>query len=922
MGIADADGLGAFSYQWLAGGTAISGATSSTYELTSAEVGDAISLTVTFTDDEGFSESLTSAATYAAVASGAPHKLLWLGTMEVGSVPGEDLFGYTGGGALVWDHGSLSVTKLSVAGVEYTVGSVVNETGTSDLALSIYLSPAFPGPFTLHIGSVDTEFASQDASEGDVAGYQLYSWSNTNLGWSDGQKVTIFLQEKPGVILTPSTLTVAEGGTADYTVELSSEPTADVTVDITGGGDLTVNPNSLTFTSATWDTAKTVTVTAAQDDDGADDTRTVGHAVASGSADEYLGATLYGLAVTVTDDGIPGVTLTPTSLTVNEGSTADYTVELDVPPTVDVTINITGGGDVTVNPNSLTFTSATWNTAKTVTHAVASSSADEYTGVTVDGLDVTVDDDERLGIRLTPTTLTVNEGSTADYTVELRVQPTADVTVNITGGGDVTVNPNSLTFASATWNTAQTVTVTAAQDTDAADDAQTVTHAVASGSATEYLGVSLDGLAVTVDDSATEVTVPHNWSLIPTGLTAGDKFRLVFITASGHSPTSTDIADCNTYVQGQAAAGHADMQDYSYWFRVVGSTAGTDARDNTETTYTNDDKGVRIYWLNGSKVADHYGDFYDGSWDDETNPRGAGGAAVSADRVWTGSTHAGEEAFGGDGGTISRALGTSTVRVGRLNDNAEGPLRSTGAFTTNTNYPYYALSGVFVVPGVILTPTTLTVNEGSTADYTVELSVQPTADVTVDITGGGDVSVNPTSLTFTATTWDTAQTVTVTAAQDTDAADDAQTVGHAVASSSASEYVGATLDGLAVTVDDDEDPAVTVRFELGTYSVAEGGSVTVKVQLSAGPAAGGGRPTDHDQPGRGVQRRLLRRPRRHLPERRHRAVLHLHRGPGHRGRRRGEREAGLRQPAGEGDGGDDERGDGLHQPGPDGVGHG
>ena len=138
-------------------------------------------------------------------------------------------------------------------------------------------------------------------------------------------------------------------------------------------------------------------------------------------------------------------------------------------------------------------------------------------------------------------------------------------------------------------------------------------------------------------------------------------------------------------------------------------------------------------------------------------------------------------------------------------------------------------------PGIRLTPTTLTVNEGSTADYTVELRAQPTADVTVDITGGGDVSVNPSSLTFTATTWDTAQTVMVTAAQDTDAADDAQTVGHAVASSSASEYVGATLDGLAVTVDDDEDPPVTVSFELGTYSVPEGGSVTVKVQLSADP---------------------------------------------------------------------------------------
>ena len=517
VGIADAGGLGAFSYQWLAGGAAISGATSSTYTLTSAEVGDAISVTVTFTDGEGFPESLTSAATYAAVASGATHKLLGLATMEVGSVPIDGVHGYSGGSGLSPHFGSISVTKLSVAGVEYTVGGVWYDTGGSGQPLVLYLSPAFPAPFTLHTGSVDTEFASQDASEGDVAGYQIYSWSNTNLGWSDGQTVTLLLQEKPGVILTPSTLTVAEGGTADYTVQLSSEPAADVTVDITGGGDLTVNPNSLTFTSATWDTAKTVTVTAAQDDDGADDTPTVGHAVASGSSDEYLGATLDGLAVTVTDDEIPGVTLTPTTLTVAEGDTADYTVELDVQPTDDVTINITGGGDVSVNPASLTFTNATWDTAQTVmvtaaqdidavddaqtvTHAIAGSSADEYTGVAVDGLDVTVDDDERPGIRLTPTTLTVNEGSTADYTVELRAQPTADVTVDITGGGDVSVSPSSLTFTSATWNTAQTVTVTAAQDTDAADDVQTVGHAVASGSASEYVGATLDGLVVTVDD--------------------------------------------------------------------------------------------------------------------------------------------------------------------------------------------------------------------------------------------------------------------------------------------------------------------------------------------------------------------------------------------------------------------------------------
>ena len=82
---------------------------------------------------------------------------------------------------------------------------------------------------------------------------------------------------------------MAEGSTADYTVQLSVQPTADVTVNITGGGDVTVNPTSLTFSSATWNTAQTVTVTAAQDDDGADDTLTVGHAVDSSSASSTSG---------------------------------------------------------------------------------------------------------------------------------------------------------------------------------------------------------------------------------------------------------------------------------------------------------------------------------------------------------------------------------------------------------------------------------------------------------------------------------------------------------------------------------------------------------------------------------------------------------------------------------------------------------
>ena len=70
-GITDADGLNraVFAYQWLADDTEMAGATGPTYTPTSADEGKTITVRVTFTDDAGNEESLTSAAT-AAVAAG------------------------------------------------------------------------------------------------------------------------------------------------------------------------------------------------------------------------------------------------------------------------------------------------------------------------------------------------------------------------------------------------------------------------------------------------------------------------------------------------------------------------------------------------------------------------------------------------------------------------------------------------------------------------------------------------------------------------------------------------------------------------------------------------------------------------------------------------------------------------------------
>ena len=69
-GIEDADGLTnvTYSYQWIAGGSDIDGAANSTYTLSDDDEGKAIRVRVSFTDDAGNDETLTSNAVAAAVA--------------------------------------------------------------------------------------------------------------------------------------------------------------------------------------------------------------------------------------------------------------------------------------------------------------------------------------------------------------------------------------------------------------------------------------------------------------------------------------------------------------------------------------------------------------------------------------------------------------------------------------------------------------------------------------------------------------------------------------------------------------------------------------------------------------------------------------------------------------------------------------
>ena len=152
--------------------------------------------------------------------------------------------------------------------------------------------------------------------------------------------VTVTDTSVPGIRLSPTDLTVTEGGTDTYSVMLATIPTANVTVGIfsLSSADVTVSASNLTFTASTWNTAQRVTVTAVDDriDEDAEIV-SLAHTASGGGYGSVTGT----VTVTVNDNDTRDVTVTPTSLMVNEGDSGTYTVETgNTQPTSGVTVTV------------------------------------------------------------------------------------------------------------------------------------------------------------------------------------------------------------------------------------------------------------------------------------------------------------------------------------------------------------------------------------------------------------------------------------------------------------------------------------------------------------------------------------------------------------------------------------------------------
>ncbi len=371
-----------------------------------------------------------------------------------------------------------------------------------------------------------------------------------------------------------------EGSTAKVSIATMRPFGKDVTFNIAYGaaGDTATgaaNPadgdyDNDAVTSVTFggnDTSKTISIPISDDnEEEGDETFTV---TFTPTAPLPAGLPVIGATRTVTiadGDGPLGVTVTPTALTIDEGSSGSYTVKLNAPPSGKVKVRVSGAsGDVSVSGSPLTFTNRNWIKARTVTVNAAAdddatadatvtlnhaASGGGYNSVTIDPVVVTVKETTSF-LQLSATALTINEGSSGSYTVKLNAAPANDVTVTVSGAsGDVSVSGSPLTFTPRNYGTAQTVTVNAARDADATDDTATLTHSV---SGDGHNGVTTNSVKVTVTDTTPALQL----STDPDTVTEGAAIRLWVLSdkyVQGKLAVSLTLAD-----RGSSGFGAADI---------------------------------------------------------------------------------------------------------------------------------------------------------------------------------------------------------------------------------------------------------------------------------------------------------------------------------------------------------------------------
>ena len=393
----------------------------------------------------------------------------------------------------------------------------------------------------------DDAFSQEYVLDFSVSGYGSDARiSDLDLTVTDSDDVGADIEPVAPVTSVPNTVDEQDATGVKYRITLASRPStstgaaATVSVAITStDSTVTATPNPVVLNSSNWEDGVEVTVKAADDADGADESVTLTHTAtsqASGEFGDYHNLRINPVVLTVDDNDEPDVEFHADDIEVDSVTGirsievtepligaikgAEFRIRLTTEPTDRVNVqaaNPTDNRDVWVSllaTRTLRFVAGDYREWKeydvfvrqdddtaddtaTITFSVTQDgdTFDEFEGVAVDSLVVMVTDPDRSAAVLTRggsavSNLTVREEGTLTYDVALSNAPASGdeltVTLTINGAGTpITLdtstdagNQNTLTFDSSNWDTPQEVTVTGVADENLVNDRYTIVHSV------------------------------------------------------------------------------------------------------------------------------------------------------------------------------------------------------------------------------------------------------------------------------------------------------------------------------------------------------------------------------------------------------------------------------------------------------------
>ena len=588
--------------------------------------------------------------------------------------------------------------------------------------------------------------------------------------------------------------TVAEGSTVTVKVQLDADPERTVTIPLTKanqdgatGADYSGVPANVVFNAS--DTEKSFTFTATADDandDGESVKLTFGSTLPAGVS----AGTTNEAIVSITDDDVPSVEVSfeQGSYTVAEGSSVTVKVKLDADPERTVTIPLTKAGqggasasDYSGVPANVVFNAS--DTEKTFEFTATQDAIDDdgesvkltfgnslpagvAEGSTKEAVvSITDDDVPSVTVSFEQGSYTVAEGSTVTVKVQLDADPERTVTIPLTkaGQGGASASDYSGVPANVVFNasdTEKTFEFTATQDA--------------------------------IDDDGESVKLTFGNSL-PAGVAEGSTKEAVVSIADDDLPSVTVSFEQGSYTVAEGS--------------TVTVKVKLDADPERTVTIPLTKAGQ-----DGASSADYSG-------------VPANVVFNASDTEKTFEFTATQDAIDDDGESVKLTFGNS-LPAGV----AEGSTKEAVVSITDDDLPSVTVS---------FEQGSYTVAEGSTVTVKVQLDADPERTVTIPLTKEGqdgassaDYSGVPANVVFNSP--DTEKSFTFSATADDDN-DDGESVKLGFDNSLPTGVSAGTTNEATISITDDDVPSVTVSFEQGSYTVAEGGSVTVKVKLDADP---------------------------------------------------------------------------------------